>query len=202
MKVDRTTTTPFLIRIFSDHRNFHRLEDFDTDRQPRDELNLYSWKDATLGELTTLLAKELVGDSQRTLATFKFSYRLIFGDTNRRRYQFRDLGTVQLNDKSTDGKKSLDDVRFVIGDWIDIAVLQPGDKLYDTRLPSRDSRPVAQGGRAPARGEYGANSNYRDRQHKDTYRPYDRNDRRDKRPGQPPSDNRRWGNDSYRPDRR
>lgn len=200
MRVDRTTTTPFLIRIFSNHGGFHRLDEFDHDIQPRDEINLYSWKDATLGELTTLLAKELVGDSKRGLSSFRFSYRLIFGDANRGRYLTKDLGTVSLHDKSADSGKTLDDARFIIGDWIAIAVLQPGDRLYDSRYTDRDNRP-SRDGRGGHRGGYNGVSSYRDRQHMDNYRPYDRNDRDRRRPPRP-MESRRWGNDSYRPDRR
>lgn len=197
MRIDRTTTTPFLLRVFSSHGNFHRLDEFDSDRQPRDELNIYSWKDATLGELTSLLAKELVGDSQRDLISYKFSYRLVFGDANHGRYQIRDLGTIQLHDKSSEAQKSLDDIRFVIGDWIDIAILKPGDRLYDARSSNRSNYCI-QAGRGGGGVGQGSRSSYRDRHTTDTYRPYDRRERNSIRS---PVDNRRWAHDSYRSSR-
>lgn len=72
-------------------------------------------KDATLGELTTLLSRELAKD--RPDVQLKYSYRLIYGDNNRDRYLVRDLGTVSPTHKSPEWDKSLGESRFVIGDW-------------------------------------------------------------------------------------
>lgn len=198
MPIDRTTTTPFLIRAFPCHGSFHSLNEFDHDLQPRDEINLYSWKDATLGELTTLLAKELVGPSDRAVSSFRFNFRLVFGDNNRGRYQTRDIGSVQVGKKTRDSEKTLDDVRFIIGDWIDIAVLQPGDRLYDhTRNEERDYK-------HPYRGNNGNYRGQRDRSYRgsDSFRSNDRYDRNDRARGgfrgAAPVDGRRWDNDNYR----
>lgn len=203
--IDRQATTPFLIRIFSSHGGFHRADEFDVHSQPRNEINLYSWKDATLGELTTLLTKELVGDSDSPVSSFKFGYRLIYGDNARGRFLTRDIGTVQVSHESRDSQKSLQESRFVVGDWIDIAVLQPGDRLYDQqrsenrdnyqrsntfRGNSRHQGPGYGGTGYSGRGGYsrggyqGSNGS--------SYRPYDRPQRGGRR-----SPQGRWSNDGY-----
>lgn len=194
MPVDRTTTTPFLIRIFPAHGNFHRLNEFDFDLQPKDEINLYSWKDATLGELTTLLAREVVReDAKRPVTSYKFSYRLIYGDPNRARYQTRDIGVVQVGGRSGDSNKTLEEARFVIGDWIDVAVLRPGDRLYDGRIKERDYREPRSAARGGYRGGYGASRAQDERSYRprDNGRPYDQ-DRNHDRNG---ASSRRWESD-------
>jgi histone deacetylase complex subunit SAP18 len=198
--VDRQTTTPFLIRIFSSHGKFHRIDEFNTNTQPSAELNLYSWKDATLGELTTLLAKELIGETDRRISSFKFSFRLVYGDNTRGKYLIRDIGTVQPSQDSRDAQKSLGDARFVIGDWVDIAILQPGDRLYDQRNDDRDSRGASGGNRGlqrGGRGGFGTNTRggYASRgqySNGSSYRPYEREDRHRRSP------DGRWSNDGYR----
>lgn len=212
MPVDRSTTTPFLIRIFANHGSFHNLNEFEYDLQPKNELNLYSWKDATLGELTTLLAKELIGDGDgdrqqqhNSKSSYKFSYRLVFGDTQRNRYLTRDIGVVQLLDDNTkpssDSLKTLESARFVTGDWIDIAVLQPGDRAYDA---ARDTRlPYGRGQAAAAAAATNHHQQYRPHNdgrynrpnNNNQRRPYDRRERDD-------ADRHRWTNDNYRPHRR
>lgn len=50
--VDRETTCPFLLRVFCKENSRHMLEDFIANKAPeQDELQIYTWPDATLREL-------------------------------------------------------------------------------------------------------------------------------------------------------
>ncbi|KAF3940078.1 hypothetical protein ABW19_dt0201119 [Dactylella cylindrospora] len=129
-KVDRHLTTPFLLKVFYKVNSFHRLDDFRSTSQPSSLVEVYTWKDCTLSELTTLLLSAL--PSLATSAT-KCSFRLIYADTKTNRYTSQELGNILLpltgpgaNGGSGSGggadKLSLDEARFVVGDWIDVAV--------------------------------------------------------------------------------
>ncbi|EPS45149.1 hypothetical protein H072_857 [Dactylellina haptotyla CBS 200.50] len=127
-KVDRHLTTPFLLKVFYKVNSFHRLDDFRSTSQPSSLVEVYTWKDCTLSELATLLLSAL--PSLASGAT-KCSFRLIYADTKTNRYTSQELGNILLpltgssaNGTNSGGadKLSLDEARFVVGDWIDVAV--------------------------------------------------------------------------------
>ncbi|KAF2311111.1 hypothetical protein GH714_019549 [Hevea brasiliensis] len=56
--VDREKTCPLLLRVFTKIGNHHSKEDFAVrGKEPKDEVQIYTWKDATLRELTDLVGK-------------------------------------------------------------------------------------------------------------------------------------------------
>ncbi|KAK6539882.1 hypothetical protein TWF694_008719 [Orbilia ellipsospora] len=130
-KVDRHLTTPFLLKVFYKVNSFHRLDDFRSTSQPSSLVEVYTWKDCTLSELTTLLLSALPALAS---GATKCSFRLIYADTKSNRYTSQELGNISLPlaGTSTNGtsgtsgggadKLSLDEARFVVGDWIDVAV--------------------------------------------------------------------------------
>ncbi|KAJ6256081.1 hypothetical protein Dda_9173 [Drechslerella dactyloides] len=137
-KVDRHLTTPFLLKVFYKVNSFHRLDDFRATGQPSSFVEVYTWKDCSLSELATLLLSAL--PSLATSAT-KCSFRLIYADTKTSRFTSQEIGNIILplpkpattngagasgsgngNSGSAD-KVSLDEVRFVVGDWIDVAIM-------------------------------------------------------------------------------
>lgn len=77
-------------------------------------------RDATLQELALLL-KEIQAQATRPHA--RISFRLVYMDNLRGRYTSKDIGVVMNSRSTTDDKKTLDDVRFVIGDYIDICIM-------------------------------------------------------------------------------
>ncbi|KAF3927000.1 hypothetical protein ABW20_dc0110129 [Dactylellina cionopaga] len=133
IKVDRHLITPFLLKVFYKVNSFHRLDDFRSTSQPSSLVEVYTWKDCTLSELTTLLLSAL--PSLASGAT-KCSFRLIYADTKANRYTSQELGNIMLplTSSGTNGtaggsstavgaeKMSLDEARFVVGDWIDVSV--------------------------------------------------------------------------------
>jgi len=129
LKVDRQTTTPFLLKLFYRNGGFHRLEDFRPPNLPSTHVEIYTWKDCTLHELGTLLSQAL---PELVPARSRCGFRLIYADTRAGRYISKDLGACLLSGIDTDtesttiGKKTLDEVRFVTGDWVDVAVYPEG----------------------------------------------------------------------------
>ncbi|CAH7685327.1 Sin3 associated polypeptide p18-domain-containing protein, partial [Phakopsora pachyrhizi] len=133
-------TCPFLIRVFVKSGSHHELDrDFQLpDRLPsKDESQIYAWFDTTLREICLQLL-----DSSPSLMSnppIKFSIRSVFLDVPRHssvshdgpipRYKAQDIGTIYSRDLArsasipTSSGRSLQDLRFVVGDFIDIALI-------------------------------------------------------------------------------
>lgn len=137
-RVDRKKVCPFMVKMYCRINGHHRLEEFCPPRFPvEDEMIVYTWKDATLKELS-LLVREVLGDSdlpgglKGNDPALKFSFNLLYPDVRRPGAQFlsKSLGWAfeggepearanQLIDSST---KTLDSFKFVPGDFIDVAI--------------------------------------------------------------------------------
>ncbi|KAL7267771.1 hypothetical protein RUND412_009629 [Rhizina undulata] len=128
VRVDRERTTPFLLKLFYRQGGFHRLDDFRAQNQPRDHVSIYTWRDCTLHELSFLLSSAL---PSLCPPRSRCGFRLIYADTRygAARYTSKDLGAVvPSGDAALDnvGKKTLSEVQFVVGDWIDVAIYPEG----------------------------------------------------------------------------
>ncbi|KAI0043493.1 hypothetical protein FA95DRAFT_1609352 [Auriscalpium vulgare] len=152
--VDREKTAPFLIRTFVKVGSFHRLAQFQDGPIPvGDEQQIFTWKDATLLEvLTTLrLGGPQTPEFRHPLA--RYAFRAVYADSaNRGMYAQKDLGTVYSRDilgepgtlestaprllEDADGEhgtlserqkdaRTLDELRFVPGDYLCVSVLLP-----------------------------------------------------------------------------
>jgi len=120
----RTTKTPFLLVLFYKSNGFHRPEDFEPHgRLPSDSVQIYTWKDATLTELANLLSSTI------NTANKRLSFRMLYNDNNRPRVIVKELGWTSTNERG-DGDITLDEARFVIGDYLDVAI-------YDERRIKR-----------------------------------------------------------------
>ncbi|KAL1915814.1 uncharacterized protein VTP21DRAFT_6202 [Calcarisporiella thermophila] len=181
-KIDRTKITPFLLRIYCRSGSHHRLEDYDYNRVPAsDEFQIYTWKDATLNELLALI-KAVFPESNRPNA--RTSFRLIYQDRINGKHQERDLGILSNSRPSPDDQKTLEALRFVTGDILDVAVftktIPPGRAgpaatsaayLSSTRQPrmqrtERDSWNARDRERELGRGRNGIGNQWRrDREH-------------------------------------
>jgi len=118
--VDREKTVPFLLRMFYRLNHHHRVDDFTPEHLPtEDEVQIYTWKDATLKEISNLI-KEVVQDANRPNA--KLSFKLVYIDNLRGKYAFKELGTIHNVTSSEHDEINLDDARFVIGDFLDVAI--------------------------------------------------------------------------------
>lgn len=107
---------------------------------PPSELQIYTWMDATLEELSSLV-KEVHPEAKKKGTTFDF--RLVFPNSRSNQYDFRAIGSTTSGKKGPDDHKSLTSVRFVIGDYLDIHIVLPSSRTasgdhYERRDNRRD----------------------------------------------------------------
>ncbi|KAI9302505.1 Sin3 associated polypeptide p18-domain-containing protein, partial [Cunninghamella echinulata] len=130
---------PFLLKVYNQVGRHHNILDFQIDSVPiEDELQLYTWKDATLGELA-LLIQEVIPEARHIDA--RISFRLVFLDTGNAKYIFKQLGKVINSEETPDQNKTLEECKFYIGDYLDVAI-------YDGPPPSSTTGIVGAGAAA------------------------------------------------------
>ncbi|CAG8655137.1 881_t:CDS:2 [Acaulospora morrowiae] len=118
--VDREKTVPFLLRMFWRQGNHHRPDDYTPEHLPTEnEVQIYTWKDATLKEIANLF-REVNAEANQPNA--RLSFKLVYVDNLRGKYTFKDLGIVHNLTSSSEDGTNLDDARFVIGDFLDVAI--------------------------------------------------------------------------------
>eukprot|EP01016_Furgasonia_blochmanni_P040398 TRINITY_DN5154_c0_g1_i6.p1 TRINITY_DN5154_c0_g1~~TRINITY_DN5154_c0_g1_i6.p1 ORF type:complete len:130 (-),score=25.67 TRINITY_DN5154_c0_g1_i6:38-427(-) len=98
--IDREKTCPFLLRLFWKENDAHSLEDFiEKGKEPvQDEVQVYTWKDATLRELVDLV-KSSIPCAMRKEAKFKFTH--IYQDLSGK-LKKKELATLHSIKKSKD----------------------------------------------------------------------------------------------------
>merc|ERR1719310_500 len=135
---------------------------------PSNELQMYTWMDATLKELEGLV-KEVNPEARRRGTYFDFA--LVYPDLRQGpRCQTRDVGTTIASQRGPDDTKTLQNCKFVIGDYIDIAVTPPTGRMdrmdYGRRGFGGDRR-NGFGGGGGYRGGRGGRSRSRERNDRD-----------------------------------
>lgn len=137
-KVERDKLCPMYLRLFTRSYEFHSLNSFSSPNSLpiEDELVIYTWPDATLKELSSLI-KDVHPDTRRKGCSFAF--RLIFQEPSKGQFLFKDVGIV-YNDvakRSKDDFISLEKIRFVQGDYIDVAIYDADNALLNSLGSSR-----------------------------------------------------------------
>ncbi|KAG7998268.1 hypothetical protein I3843_01G250400 [Carya illinoinensis] len=119
--VDREKTCPLLLRVFTKIGGHHNDEDFAVrGKVPKDEVQIYTWKDATLRELTDLV-KEVAPAARRKNA--KLSFAFVYPDKNGR-FKVKEVGMAySFGNGRLDDSKTLTGLHFQIGDYLDVAIL-------------------------------------------------------------------------------
>ncbi|XP_022921149.1 histone deacetylase complex subunit SAP18 [Onthophagus taurus] len=120
--VDRQKVCPFLLRVFVSPGHHYKTSDYNKGTTPQNELQIYTWKDATLNELA-LLVKEVNPETRRKGTKFTFS--LVYPDSRAPVYRMREIGSTATGQKGPDDLKTLAQARFAIGDYMDIAISTP-----------------------------------------------------------------------------
>ncbi|XP_019872390.1 histone deacetylase complex subunit SAP18 [Aethina tumida] len=121
--VNRQKVCPFLLRVFVSKSGFHfKIADYNKGSTPLNELQIYTWKDATLHELTQLV-KEVLPETRRNGTKFNFAF--VYPDLRAPVYRMREIGSTTTGVKGPDDAKTLGDCRFTIGDYLDIAIVNP-----------------------------------------------------------------------------
>ncbi|GAB4813144.1 hypothetical protein N2152v2_000190 [Parachlorella kessleri] len=117
--VDREKVCPLLLRVFTKLGSHHHLEDFGKrGQEPKDEVQMYTWMDATLRELCDLV-KEVQPAARRPSARLSFSF--VYPD-RRGRNVMRNVGQVHSTRYGEDDTKSLRQLQFQTGDFLSVAI--------------------------------------------------------------------------------
>ncbi|GKV38179.1 hypothetical protein SLEP1_g46117 [Rubroshorea leprosula] len=120
--IDREKTCPLLLRVFTKIGSHHSEEEFAVrGKEPKDEVQIYTWKDATLRELTDLV-KEVAPEARRRNA--KLSFAFVYPD-KRGRFVMRLVGMTHSygNGRRLEDNKALAELGFQIGDYLDVAIM-------------------------------------------------------------------------------
>ncbi|KAL9387143.1 hypothetical protein Peur_020267 [Populus x canadensis] len=118
--IDREKTCPLLLRVFTKIGSHHKPEDFAVrGKEPKDEVQIYTWKDATLRELTDLV-KEVAPEARRRNA--KLSFAFVYPDKHGR-FVLRVVGMTHSSGRRPDDLKALAELNFQIGDYLDVAIM-------------------------------------------------------------------------------
>ncbi|KAF2313198.1 hypothetical protein GH714_009729 [Hevea brasiliensis] len=118
--IDREKTCPLLLRVFTKIGSHHKVEDFAVrGKEPKDEVQIYTWKDATLRELTDLV-KEVAPEARRRNARLSFAF--VYPDKHGR-FVLRVVGLTHSSARRPDDAMALGELSFQIGDYLDVAIL-------------------------------------------------------------------------------
>ncbi|XP_054271186.1 histone deacetylase complex subunit SAP18-like [Macrosteles quadrilineatus] len=120
--VDREKTCPLLLRVFCCNGRHNNSQEYRNGNVPANELQIYTWMDATLREITSLV-KEVNPEARRKGTMFDFA--LVFPNPTTPGYRFRDVGTTISGQKGPDDPKTLSQLRFTIGDYMDVCISPP-----------------------------------------------------------------------------
>lgn len=114
---------PLLLRVFTTNNGrHHRMDEFSRGNVPSSELQIYTWMDATLKELTSLV-KEVYPEARKKGTHFNFA--IVFTDLKRPGYRVKEIGSTMSGRKGTDDSMTLQSQKFQIGDYLDIAITPP-----------------------------------------------------------------------------
>jgi histone deacetylase complex subunit SAP18 len=103
----------------------HGMDEFIHPPQ-KDELVVYTWKDASLSELAGLIKEVVEGARRKEIV---FSFRLVFKEVESKKYySFKELGRVANSHAGRDDHVTLSDCSFIIGDYIDVAMFEDGGR--------------------------------------------------------------------------
>lgn len=118
--IDREKTCPLLMRVFFKEGGHHDLKEFQRrGKEPSDEVQIYTWMDATLREMSDLLKEvKQAARAPRTRLSFSLVYPDRYG-----RYVIRQVGVVHALKPSEDDLKTLKGLKFQTGDFMDVALL-------------------------------------------------------------------------------
>ncbi|KAB2626691.1 histone deacetylase complex subunit SAP18 [Pyrus ussuriensis x Pyrus communis] len=119
--IDREKTCPLLLRVFTKTGSHHTNADFAVrGKEPKDEVQIYTWKDATLRELTDLV-KEVAPAARRRNARLSFAF--VYPDKHGH-FVVREVGkTLSNGNGKLDDAKVLAELGFQIGDYLDVAIM-------------------------------------------------------------------------------
>jgi len=147
--IDRDKTCPLLLRVFTRIGGRFKTEEFENPgKLPADELDMYTWKDASLKELSELVKQEI---PQAKARNARLGFSLAYPD-KRGRFLLREVGMTFNGRRHPDEAKTLDGARFEIGDYLTVEIFP--DEGPRGRAPDR-----------PHERQFERDRDHRDRMH-------------------------------------
>ncbi len=110
-KIDREKVCPLLLRVFTKSGGHHSEDEFRGSEPVKDEVQIYTWKNASLHELTQLI-KGVRPMARRKDA--KLSFAFVYPD-KRGLNVLRTVGQTFSSRSSQDDKKTLQTLKFETG---------------------------------------------------------------------------------------
>mmetsp|Transcript_6253 Transcript_6253/g.9441 ORF Transcript_6253/g.9441 Transcript_6253/m.9441 type:complete len:145 (+) Transcript_6253:81-515(+) len=123
-KINREKTCPLLLRCFYKHDTNHVATDYKNAAVgilPTQEVQIYTWPDATMREIVDLL-KDVVLPGQAKQRNSAFDISLVYPDRNGD-HKLRQLAHINLTRQGNDDNKTLCELKFETGDYLDIAIV-------------------------------------------------------------------------------
>lgn len=122
--VDRERTAPFLLRVFVQQGKHRRPIDYERLLTSRafspDEIHVFTWLDATLGEVARIISEVNVN---ARAPSARFSFARAHSDS-RGKYTVQHIGDVHADRSGSDDEKSLLDEEFdADNDLLDVAII-------------------------------------------------------------------------------
>ncbi|KAK8805472.1 hypothetical protein WA158_002128 [Blastocystis sp. Blastoise] len=112
--MDREKTCPFLLRTFIRSNQHFQESEFTIQSVPSDcELDIHTWKDATIMEILTIIRQDNI-DSRRKNATIDILKGYF---TNSGQFYIKKVGSI-TSDQNYDKKMTLDQTQLRIGDFL------------------------------------------------------------------------------------
>eukprot|EP01083_Nonionella_stella_P202389 739397_1 len=123
--VDRQKKTPFLIRVFV-HEGYHL--DAEAFRDPTNlpsngQTHIHTWLDATLFELAQLIT-QITHEIKKPNYDISLSFSLVYPD-RKGTMVVKSCGKIENiynNNNNKDGNKTLKQLKFEIGDFLDVNI--------------------------------------------------------------------------------
>ncbi|KJZ68539.1 hypothetical protein HIM_12067 [Hirsutella minnesotensis 3608] len=147
---DRDLPSPFLVQLFYRSGSFYRPDDFASSSLPA-HISIYTWSSCTLSELAMELAATKPSALPYPAIGTRLVFQLVYPDIRSAtsihnsppRYAVKDLGSIVIGQGAQEADMSgfgdttiasrgeqetgrtLDEARFVVGDFISCAILPP-----------------------------------------------------------------------------
>ncbi|KAJ2998586.1 hypothetical protein HDV02_004401 [Globomyces sp. JEL0801] len=136
---------PFLIGVLIKTGQPNTLNDFQ--ELEKNRIDIHVWNETTLQDLTLLLSNH----SNLIQPHSKLIYRAVYANKLKlKQYQTKDLGSVF---KSQGGKETLKDLKFNVGDYLDVCIMDGHSMRSDVmdRMGIEKDRFTPYPGRRPRR---------------------------------------------------
>ncbi|RNA05757.1 histone deacetylase complex subunit SAP18 [Brachionus plicatilis] len=119
LQIDREKTCPLLLRVFCNTTGRHNRPNDYVRQVPSNELQIHTWLDATLKEITRLIT-DVYPNTKTKGTTFNFS--VVWPNQRGPGFRMKEIGSTTIGTKGPDDNATLQSKKFVIGDYLDVSV--------------------------------------------------------------------------------